>query len=168
MAAEDKVKALDAIFLTCLRTARRYFMSMGAASHADAEDLAQEALLAVYSGLETLRNPLVFEAYFYIILHRKLASYFRRHYRRSKTELFLDDSELGTIAYHGLGPEEIVYFSEVFSQAAARLTRHQLLCFDLLVKGCDAKEIAGWLKIHERTVRVHMYHARLKLRNLRR
>jgi RNA polymerase sigma-70 factor (ECF subfamily) len=168
MAAEDKAGAFDAIFLACRRMARRYFMRMGAASEADAEDLAQEALWAVYSRLETLRNPSLFEAFFYRILHCKLASYFRRHYRRSKAEICLDESELGAIAYQGLEPDQAAYFSEVFSRAKARLTRHQLLCFNLVVMGCDAKEIAGGLGIRERTVRVHMHKARLRLRDLRR
>ena len=56
-AAANKHTAFEAIYQLCYPKIRLYFMRMGLACAADADELAQETMLKFFNALPKLRDP---------------------------------------------------------------------------------------------------------------
>ena len=157
-AAEDKAQAFEAIYAICYPLVWRFIKRMGGPAASEADELAQETMLAVYRGLNNLDDPLKVEAYLLATAKNKFYDWHRPH---KIVSVDLPDCDFES---SDASPEKELYCREVLRQAMACLSERQQSCCILLAKGYKIKEIAQKLGICEGAVKKHLHNARLKLR----
>ncbi|MEP7065096.1 MAG: sigma-70 family RNA polymerase sigma factor [Gemmatimonadota bacterium] len=135
------------------------------AEKADADDAAQDGFLSALRHLDSCAPPEKFRAWLLTIVRNRALDLRRRGRVRSVETL-----EEGTAQTHEPSPLDMVERSELnvrLTAAIGKLTdtqREVLMMHD--VQGWKHADIAHLLGLAESTVRVHLLHARRKLRTL--
>lgn len=148
--------ALDAL-LRATRPAlvRHARASLGAAA---ADDVTQEALIAIVRGLHTLLDPERFLPWSHRIVQRRVANWLRSQ-RRRREAVERAAARLQPAASSGDGVELRGQIERLDPTARVVLTLRYL-------DGLEVREIADALEIPVGTVKSRLHHARSKLRNL--
>lgn len=127
-------------------------------NHADAEDVTQEAFVAAYTSLHTLKEPKKFEGWV-VSIARQTASKLRRKQRREDT---------ATVAF----PTDAIHQPDPAREELRRLLRAEIERMDdeprevLLLHyhaGMNAREIAAALDINREAVKKRLQRARQTL-----
>jgi RNA polymerase sigma-70 factor (ECF subfamily) len=145
----------DAFFRARYTDLVAFVMRLGARLP-DAEEAAQEAMVAAYASWHRIRDP---AAWTWRVAYR---SYLRQVRRRRLRESLVSADELGQRA----APDETdadVLWRDRFRRLLARLTDRQQRVVALWYDGYLAKEIAERLRIEPGTVRSIFRHARRRL-----
>ena len=125
--------------------------------HALADDLAQDAFVAAWSGLSKLREPERFKSWLYGLAWRKAASHFRSASRRRarETEWAGQGEEIP-----GLPPEDRIALENALTGLPADQRAAVALC---LAGGWSHTEAADVLGLPVGTVKSHVTRGRAKL-----
>jgi len=148
-------ETFDAFFRARYTDLVAFVMRLGARLP-DAEEAAQEAMVAAYASWYRIRDP---AAWTWRVAYR---SYLRQVRRRRLRESLVSADELGQRA----APDETdaeVLWRDRFRRLLARLTDKQQRVVALWYDGYLAKEIAERLRIEPGTVRSIFRHARRRL-----
>lgn len=133
--------------------------------HADAEDVAQEALLIVLTRLEQYAHGTNFRAWLYTIVVNVSRGYLRKRHRRYSLNRLL--GSLVSIEKPPPTPEESLQRNETelrLWQAVNTLNeKHRLPVILRYVQGLSIRDIAQILDLSEGTVRSRLYYAVRKL-----
>lgn len=135
------------------RAARRYGMA-----DEEARDLAQECWLAIFKGLNRLRDPKQFRAYAFAVLHRRGSDHLRKSLR-----------ERDALAEHSREqdapvPENLSERAAI-AQAFTALPADQRLAAHLhFVEGLTLREIAQVQGVPDGTAKSRIFNARRKLK----
>jgi RNA polymerase sigma-70 factor (ECF subfamily) len=122
----------------------------------DAEEAAQEAMVAAYASWHRIRDP---AAWTWRVAYR---SYLRQVRRRRLRESLVSADELSQRGAPDEGVEELLW-RDRFRRLLAKLTDKQQRVVALWYDGYLAKEIAERLRIEPGTVRSIFRHARRRL-----
>lgn len=125
--------------------------------HADADELASEALEGMVKNLPKLREPVAFEAWFWSVARNRFRSKLRTKGREERELEYppVDDPEDLAIAGEEYG---------LIRQAMAQLsTRDRQILWLREVEGLSHSEIAGRMKLATGAVRVAALRARRRL-----
>lgn len=137
----------------------RLSLRLSAGCHADAEDLAQEALLAAYQSLPHFAGRARLTTYLYSIT---LNCWRKRHRRDGERLIPLKDDELA-----GGSALDTLLTRLSLDAAMAQLTEVQREAFVLVkAEGLTSKEAAAVLKVPQGTVQSRVHDATLRLRAL--
>lgn len=135
----------------------RGFLRRLCRDHALADDLAQEAFLAAWSGLGGLRDPAHFRPWLYGLAWRKAVSQFRSAGRRAAREEGWSAER--TVAA-GLEPEERIALEAAMADLPDDQRAAVALC---LAGGWSHTEAAEVLNLPVGTVKSHVARGRAKL-----
>ena len=132
--------------------------------HADAEDLAQEALVRAFKGLDRFRGKASFSTW----LYRITVNLSLNHLRRAGREVTVEDTETWASeqpqALNGLVKEEQM---RLLQQAVAKLPPKQRAVVELRIQQeLPFKEIAQIIGCSVSTAKVHFFHATQGLKKL--
>ncbi|RJQ27541.1 MAG: sigma-70 family RNA polymerase sigma factor [Peptococcaceae bacterium] len=140
----------------------RYFSGLGLARE-DAEDLAQEALIAVYLHLDGVR-PGKLKAWLFTVARHKYIDWLRR----TKKGVMLVDFAAEELADGAVGPEEAVLAGEAKEAVAAALNRldppERVLLTLKYNLGLTTEEISAALKTDPGAVKMKLFRARQKFK----
>ncbi|MFE3496786.1 RNA polymerase sigma factor [Streptomyces sp. NPDC059175] len=153
----EAFRELVAIWHTPLR---RYLQGMVDSVHL-ADDLAQEAWVAVIRGLPRLRQPERFASWLFIIARRTITDHLRQAYKAPETAL--DESATAVVADDELGGVLTTIQIEAGLAALPPFEREVLILFylqDLPLTAC-----AEVLSVPAGTVKSRLHRARRMLRN---
>jgi len=133
--------------------------------HVSADDVAQEALLAVFRGLRSYRNAGTgFMAYVYGIAANKVADYYRKQEREGAISVGAVPERPDT----GSGPEQEVLRAELRQKVRELLSTlpeaHQEILVHRVIGELTSEEVAGLLSSTAGAVRVAQHRALEKLR----
>lgn len=127
-------------------------------SPSDARDATQEALVSMWRGLPSLRDPAAFDAWLYRITVNASKMVLRR--RRGVHELHLEDDPADVFRSDARTPHGLSDFDRAFERLTvdqrALLLRHHL-------DGVSIAELARQLEIPEGTVKSRLHTARTAL-----
>lgn len=131
---------------------------------ADAEDVAQDALLKAYRNFERLREPAKFRGWLVRIAFRMALDRLRSVKRREKHETPREQPEHGTTAQ---SVEELAVSSEFQSRLERAMDelpeKFRLVVLLAGIQGYTLEEVAGMLGIPMGTVKSRLFFARKKL-----
>lgn len=139
----------------------------------DAADLAQEAFLSAWKGLERFQGDAAFSTWLYRLTSNACIDFLRREKRKKAagTILYLDDNEDGApldLPDYDADPHKQLEHSEVrehIQQGLAALSpEHRQVLSLREVSGLSYAEIANILNLEEGTVKSRIARARLALR----
>ena len=136
----------------------------------DGAELAQEAFLNAWRGLEKFHGESSFATWLYRLASNAAIDYLRRQ-RKQRGELSLDDEELGLDAVDaGPGPQDAAEGEEVRSAVAAGLRAlsegHRQVLVLRELQGLSYEEIAAVLAVDLGTVKSRISRARSALRKI--
>jgi len=141
---------------------------------ADADEAVQDAFVKVYSHIASYREAWPFEVWFTRILINGCLD--RRKARMRRERWFAPADDAGVDAHHAprdtraLDPEARLLARERHERLAAaidQLDGRQRTVFTLCHYGdCTPREVSAITGLNESTVRVHLFRAARKLRNL--
>ena len=136
----------------------------------DGAELAQEAFLNAWRGLEKFHGESSFATWLYRLASNAAIDYLRRQ-RKQRGELSLDDEELGLDAVDaGPGPQDAAEGEEVRSAVAAGLGAlsegHRQVLVLRELQGLSYEEIAAVLAVDLGTVKSRISRARSALRKI--
>jgi len=128
-----------------------------------AEDVVQEAWLAIVKGLPRLDAAGAFAGWAYRIVANKCVDWVRRQKRDRRLSAALAETASPGQELAGNAPDR----AELLRAALARLPadRRALLCMHYL-EGFSMTQIADIVNVPEGTVKSRLYHARQELRRL--
>lgn len=141
----------------------------------DVEDLAQEAFLKIYNGLGSFDGSKPFAPWAYrIAVNCCLDDLRKRRLRRSIRFSELTPGEEAQTrkmlqSYQGseLSEEDLRHSGEILQKILAELQDKDRMAFVLReVEGMEYEEIAGLMKSSENSIRIRVFRARKKLREL--
>ena len=131
---------------------------------ADAEDVAQEALLKAYRNFERLREPAKFRGWLVRIAFRMALDRWRSVKRREKRETPADDPEQ---AAAGPSVEELAASSEFQARLERAMEelpeKFRLVLLLAAIEGYTLDEVSGMLGIPMGTVKSRLFFARKQL-----
>lgn len=143
---------------------------------AEADEAVQDAFVRAYSHLSTFREELPFEVWFTRILINGCLDRIKARKRRERWIVPMPESASGQTAFaervpgRGPSPEDQLLARERRQKLAAvlaRLPERQRSVFMLShYEGCTSREVSALTGLNESTVRVHLFRAIRKLRNL--
>lgn len=137
------------------RLSYNYLAGLGL-THEDAEDLAQETLVAAYLHLDGVR-PGKLKAWLFTVTRHKYIDWLRR----TKKEVPLVDFAVEELADGAAGPEEAVLTGEAREAVAVALSRldkpERVLLALKYNLGLTTEEISAVLKIAPCTVKVRLF-----------
>jgi len=131
----------------------------------DAEDIAQESFVTVYSKLGDLREPARFGGWLSKIVVQRSIDHIRKTAREETMHLVGDDEMLSEVQWQptstdGLEPEEIGAVRRAVRALPERLRQVVILRF---MSGLSAGEIAERIGSKQGTVRVWLHRAAIRL-----
>ncbi len=133
----------------------------------EAEDLAQEAFLRVWKGLNTFRGDAKFTTWLYRIV-TNLCYNRLEGLRRELLDLSVDDGDLAHALSHAKEPPVVVETAESYAflhrQVAALPTKYQLVISLFYLQGFSYQEMAQVLEMPLGTVKTHLFRARQRLK----
>jgi len=165
-AQNGDVHAFETLVQAHIPRVRRFARSF-APSDADADDLAQEALLKLYRSLKSYR----FESSFSTWLYRVIKNAFMDGHRRATAlERAARAAGNGLMETHSTGPDELLLRAEererlwaAIGAVAAEFRAVLVLCD---VEGMSISEVAAIEKLPEGTVKSRLHRARAHMARL--
>jgi RNA polymerase sigma-70 factor (ECF subfamily) len=135
----------------------------------EAEDLAQEAFLRAWRGLDSFRGDAKFTTWLYRIVanlcHNRLDGL-----RRELLDLSVDDCDLVQALSHTKEPPVLFETAErnafLHQQVAALPTKYQLVVSLFYLQGFSYQEMAQVLEVPLGTVKTHLFSTRERLKRL--
>lgn len=153
--------AFDELVVRMTPPLLRYLRRMVADAHV-AEDIAQEALLDAWKGLDNFAFRSTFRTWMFSIAHRKCIDYYRRH-----REFPADEDELAALTAPAPDTERLVEHAslrEALMHELELLPPTSRACWWLReVEGLPHADIAGVLRITPTSVRGHLQRSRHRL-----
>lgn len=129
-------------------------------SRDDGDDLYQEALLAAYQGIESLRHKLAFKSWFYRIIITRHRNLVRQPWWKRRTTLTARHSDI-----KNFDPSGQFDSRRWLNRALGALkTEERALILLFEVEGWSVTELAGLLKKPEGTIKARLSRSRKKMR----
>lgn len=131
---------------------RRQLRQVGRADH-DAEDIVQEALIAIHTRWHTYDPGMPLTAWAHAIARFKLIDFLRATTNRSR-DLSMDDVETSTTDGHAI--DAAIALSNLIAMLPERLRRS----FELVrIRGVSVKDAAAMTGLSEASVKVNVHRA---------
>jgi len=168
-AQDGDVRAFESLLTAHLPQVRRFARAF-ASSEADADDLAQEALLKVYKSVRLFKYQSAFSSWLYAVVRNVFLDAARsRRGRERAVEEPLEPSHTSGLSSSGAPDEELVSAQERerLWSALRRVGpefRTALVLFDL--EGCSYDEVAAIEGVPVGTVKSRLSRGRAQLRSL--
>jgi len=129
-----------------------------------AQDVVQETAAKVAQNIEQLSKPSAFSSWAYTILRREVVELSRKRKRNPGESISYDDTELAVPSADPPPPFEA---SEEMTQCLRRLQKDDREVLDLHYwHGLEVREIGAMRGIAAGTVKVRLFRARYRLRDL--
>jgi RNA polymerase sigma-70 factor (ECF subfamily) len=134
--------------------------------HSDAEDIAQEAFVRAFRGIESFKGNSKFGTWIYRIVVNLSLNHIKRKNRNGERELSISDS----------GEEEMTTHTDTLYRVDTRMhverALHRLPTIQRMVvilrhvEGLSTKEVSEILNCSEGTVKTHLHRALRKMRTM--
>ena len=128
----------------------------------DAEDVAQDVFIKLYSSKQDLKNEEEIKAWLIRVTTNTCHSYFRNPFRKRKAEV--DENELENIIGIGSSEQEIINRKVIIDAVMSLPEHYRIIVYLFYYEEYSIGQISNVLGIKETTIQTRLSRAREKLR----